>query len=526
MTSFTPISNAVLVGLVFISLICTQPAQAKINPADGQRLKTIFTQMIERYSNEAKMQGGQLVLEGDVMVEPSDTYFAITLPHITAVGADQSKINLGMISINALPGDKKEEWKMTVAMPTPITLFDLDGKQSGTIKIGSQNAAGVFHETFKNFVRLNAQYKNITYTDTANKTKITIPDVSMIYDLKEGADNLWSGPMSAKATGILATFGQAGADAKIREVNVQSSIKGYSITEALAYQEKLQALLESLGTDNPSISGQHAQGVYNTFFDFMTKVWDGFSSSITLSGIEVITPPTPAGKSSSTVKIDRIGMGLEGDGFRKNSVTMRQTLNMSGLSMTPPPTGMKKAAPDNINIDLTLTQLPFKELVELGQKTLSQSTTTADGKGLVAMNGLASMQQLLTNAGTTLAIKETGAGNAAEYSILLNGTATANIKAIFGATSKARLEVFGIDKLIAYAQQAAADPTLPADAKTKAQGFLQTLTMLQMIGQQSQNARGQPIRSYDVELTADGKTLLNGADLMSVMGGAGSKTAP
>ena len=89
---------------------------------------------------------------------------------------------------------------------------------------------------------------------------------------------------------------------------------------------------------------------------------------------------------------------------------------------------------------------------------------------------------------------------------------------LFGATAKTRLEIFGIDKLIGYAQQAAADPALPAEQKANAQSLLQTLTMLQMVGQQSKNANGQDIRTYDLELTADGKTLLNGADLMTVMG--------
>ena len=519
MAVFTRISNAVLVGFALISLVSAQPAHAKVNPADGQRLKTIFTQMIEGYSNEVKKQGGQLVTEGTVMIEPSDNYFAITLPHITIVGSDKSKINLGMISINALPGDKKEEWKMTVALPTPITMLSPDGKESGIVQIGSQNFAGVFHETFKNFVRLNAQYKNIVYTDTLNSVKVTIPDLSTVYDLKEGSGGLWSGPMSAKATGIQASFGKAGEAAKIREIAVQSSIKDYSITEALAYQDKLQSLLESLSTDSPSVSGPHAQGVYNTFFDFMTKVWDGFGSGITISGIE-ITSPGSTDKPASTVKIEHLGFGLEGNGFRKNSVTMRQTFSLSGLTITPPPTGMKKAAPDNINIDLTLTNLPFRELVDLGQKTLEQSTAAPEGNGMAAMNGLATMQQLLTNAGTTLAVKDTGAGNATDYNVLLNGAATANIKALMGATSKARLEVFGIDKLIAYAQQAAVDPALTPEAKAKAQSFLQTFTMLQMIGQQGQNTKGQAIRSYDVELTAEGKTMLNGADLMSVMGGA------
>ncbi len=518
MAVFPRISNLVLVGLAFISLISAQPAKATMSAEDGKRLKTIFTDMIDRYRNEAKMQGGELLTEGEVMVEPSDTYYAITLPHITLVFSDKAKMNLGMISINALPGDKKQEWKMTLAMPTPITMQAADGKEMSVVEIGSQNFAGVFHEEFRNFVRLNAQYNNVTFTDRTNNAKIMVPAFSAIYDLKEGSNKLWSGPMSAKASNIQGIFNDSGSALKIREVTAESSIKDYSIKDALAYQDKVQALLESLGTDRPSLSSEHAKGMYNTFFDFLTTVWDGFGSSITVSGLEMMRPAS-AEKEASTVKIERIGFGLEGSGFRNNKVTLRQTLNMTDLSLTPPPTGLNKAAPNNVNIDLTLTNLPFKELAALGQKTLDQSIETPEGRTLATMNGLATMQQLMTDAGTSLIIKNTRVGNLSEYDVLMNGTANANIKALFGATAKTRLEIFGIDKLIGYAQQAAADPAIPAERKTSAQSLLQTLTILQMVGQQSKNANGQDIRTYDLELTADGKTLLNGADLMTVMGG-------
>lgn len=518
MAAFFRISNVVLAGLAFILLISADPALAAMNAEDGKRLKTLFTEMIERYANEAEMQGGELITEGEVMVEPSDNYFAITLPHITAVSADKSKINLGMISINALPGDKPQEWKMTVALPTPITMFNPDGTPGGTVEIASQNFAGIFHETFRNFVRLNAKYKNITFTDTENSGKITIPDLSAVYDLKEGNNKLWSGPMNLKATNIQALLSKNGGAARIREVAIDTTIKDYSLEEAVAYQDKIEALLESLDTDNPSISGQHFRGMYNTVFDFLTTVWDGFGSRITVSGIELMRQASPD-KPSSKINIERVGLGLEGNGFRSNNVMLRQTINMTDLKITPEPKGLSKAAPTNVNIDLTVNNLPFKELAELGEKTLDQSAQSPEAKSLATMNALATAQQLLTNAGTSLTVKDTHAGNVTEYDVLLNGIAKADIKALMGVTSNARLEIFGIEKLIGYIQQAAADPTATPAQKAQAQNTLQTFTILQMVGQQGKNAKGQDIRSYDLELTADGKTLLNGADMMTVMGG-------
>ncbi len=523
---FEKISKTILASCVLISLFAAPSAHAALKPADGERLKTIFTDMITRYSNDLKAQGGSLITEGEVMVEPSDNYFAITLPHITAVDADQSKTKIGMISINALPGDKKEEWKMTLALPTPLVMQDATGKETATLDIGSQNFAGLFHEQFQNFTRLNGQYKNIVFIDKIENAKITIPDLTMVYDLKEGANQLWSGPITGKATNVTGIFNKTGNTTKIAEINLQSSIKDFSVKEAIAYQERIAALTESNNADTPSTSAQHTQGIYNTLFDFISKARDGFSSRVTLNGIELINAAT-AEQKASTIKVASAELGLSGDGFRQSKVTLHSKLNLTDLSITPPPADMSKALPSNVNLDLTLNNLPLKELMEMGQKSLSQSLNTPQGSGLVAMNALASAQQLLTNAGTSITIKDTRAGNATEYDVLLNGTATANIKAIFGATGKARLEVFGMDKLIAYAQQIANDPAADVANKATAQKALQTLTILQMVGQMGKNAKGQDIRSYDLELTPEGKTMLNGADMMSVIGGlSGSAAKP
>lgn len=100
------------------------------------------------------------------------------------------------------------------------------------------------------------------------------------------------------------------------------------------------------------------------FFDFMSKVWDGNNASA--SAASVISPATPE-KKASTMKIANAGFGLSGDGFRQNKVTLRHTLNMTDLSITPPPGTKDLPLPTNVNLDVTLNNLPFKRLVELGK---------------------------------------------------------------------------------------------------------------------------------------------------------------
>ncbi|QQG37097.1 MAG: hypothetical protein HYS17_04855 [Micavibrio aeruginosavorus] len=519
MAVLSRLSNRVLVGLAFISLSYSLPAAAAMSAEDGKRLKDLFGGMVDHYRNEARLQGGDLLVEGEVMVEPGDNYFAITLPHLTSLSADGTKINIGLIAINAVPGNQPQEWKMTLAMPTPITMYDASGKESAVLEIGSQNFAGVFHESFKNFVRLNAQYKNISFYDPVDGAKITIPDARAVYDLKQGGNALWSGPMNLSASNIQATFGNTGAAGKIASIRLDSTIKDYSIEAANAYNEKMEALIESLDTDRPSDSTSHFMGMYNTVFDFLTTVWDGFGSDFTISGAEFITPAA-GDKPASTIKIGKAGFGFMAEGLKSNQVMLRPTVTLSGLSITPPPAGFDQLAPDSFNLDLTLNNLPLTKLSDLGKKSLEQSSQSPESGGLVMQNTVAMAQKLLTDAGASLKIVNTGASKADEYSVLLNGSAAANIQALLGGTAKLRVEIFGLETILSSLQTLANDPAVSAENKQSAANALQVLTLLQMIGQQGTNGNGQPTRTYDVEITPDGKQLLNGADMMTVMGGA------
>lgn len=516
-TRISPQKKVILAAVLSLALWHPLEAHAALKKADGERLKAIFTDMITRYENEAKAQGGSLIREGEVMVEPSDNYFAITLPHITTIHPDNSKTKIGMVSINALPGDKKDEWKMTVALPTPIVMTDAADKETATLSFGSQNFVGLFHEQFKNFVRLNGQYKNVTYIDKAENAKITIPDFTVVYDLREGANQLWSGPMSARATNITGLFNKTGNTTKIRDMSIESTIKGYSLKEATAYQERLAALMESTGTDTPSFSSAHNQGIYNMFFDYMTKVWDGFDSRITVNGMELTSPAQGDKNPASTTRIGQASLSLNGDGFRQNRVALHHTLKISDISTTPAPTDQRKALPTDVNFDIALTNLPLREIAEAGQKIISQNANTSP----VNPATIATIRKLLSESGTQLTIRDSRLSNGNEYDVFLNGVATANVKAKFGAEGKARIEIFGMEKLMAFVQHAANDPTLDPARKATAQKTLATLTLMQMLGQQGKNSKGQDIRSYDIEITADGKTMLNGADLMTVMSGMG-----
>ncbi len=51
----------------------------------------------------------------------------------------------------------------------------------------------------------------------------------------------------------------------------------------------------------------------------------------------------------------------------------------------------------------------------------------------------------------------------------------------------------------------------------EAQDAVSFLTLLQTMGAESTDSRGNPARRYELKVTQDGKILLNGSDLMPLM---------
>ena len=141
-------------AILLAALGVASPARAQTSDGDVQKLEGIFTQLLEQYKALTEANGAELVEEGNILVEPSDHYYAITLPHLTVQQKDGAYTDIGMIAVNALPGDAAGQWKMTMAVPTPIIHYDSKKNPVVSVNIGQQNFAGVWYEKFRNFIRM------------------------------------------------------------------------------------------------------------------------------------------------------------------------------------------------------------------------------------------------------------------------------------------------------------------------------------------------------------------------------------
>lgn len=502
--------------LMFVMTLASPALAQKIGPEGQKRLETIFTELLNQYRTASEANGAKLITEGDILVEPSDSYYAVTLPHMTIKQADGAYTEIGMVAINALPGDTAEQWNMTVALPTPIIHFDSLGKPLVTTAIGGQNFAGVWNEKFKNFTRMNARYSELNIKHHGDQTRIIVPAVNFTFDMKQNAQGLWSGPSDLKISDLQVYFDADGSSARIQEIAMVSTMEDYAVDATLAYQEKISALVESVEAgDAVNPSSRNVLGFYNLFFDLISNSWNAFNFDFSVKSVSMTRPAIP-GSPPGVLKIANGAVGFGMGGLRSGKVNMGLKLAYDGFELAPMPADYGKATPDQMNIDISVNNLPYREMVELGRTTLQSTVDNPAMSQLAGLQAIAALPQLLTQAQTNITLGKSAIGNE-NYRMAADAVFTANMNAVMGATGALNAEIYGIDNLIGSLNAAAADPDLDAEKKQSVQDTLAALALVKMVGQMGKDAQGRDIRTYKLELNEQGQAMLNGTDLQMLM---------
>ncbi len=505
--------------LCFLVALFAAPAQAALDPAASERLKAQITETLEQLKQKQAARGVQLTFEGAVAVEQNSTYLAITLPHMKYIARDRSTVDLGIIAINAAPGTPPGRWNFTAALPTAIVFRDAAGQNSGVLRIGEQMFAAVYDENFRNFLQMDARYKNLSIEGGSGSKNATIGDVSYTYELMEDAGTKrWSGPAKVILNDLVVVEPDTSGKATLKTMQIDMGTYGFSFTDHLAFQDQVEAIAESAKLDGPegvNVSGAHAQGLYNLFFNYMTSVWDGFDMKISTQGFSLSQPNKTPGGGPTNVNLGDLTVFFSMKGFRDPKLTMQTTVSMKDLAIDPPPPTFDQATPSTLNIDMTVNNLPFRDIGKLGKQALDHSVANPGAAQMTMLQTMMTAPQILTQAGTTLSLRDTGMSNK-DYNLTLKGDVTANAQALMGATGTARMDVEGIDVIIAGLNERIANPTIDAVRKARAEQALSGFTMLRMVGKEDPTNKNR--RSYDFELTPEGKMMLNGTDIQTLTG--------
>lgn len=507
-----------LVFTTCLALLLLFPAQprAETDPQTVQRLHGIFDEMLESYAESARRKGFELQRDGSIMVEPVDNrYYAVTLPALSLRYPEGDTLKIGMIAANVLPTEQDDEWKISMAIPTPVTYYNAENAPEMRIHLGGQHFAGIWNERLNNYSKFDGRYQDIRIESADPGSRVEIPAISLSADLRETQENIWSGNARYNAIGTNVIAGGQTV-AAIGKIDMAIDIFDYAAVKAQDYQEKLQSLSESIesGDVADKQSPFHVMGLYNLMTNVIGDIWDGFAITVSIEDIEV-TAARPSGENgpAERLELSEIAAGFSMKGFHQDSVSLRAQLDYNGLSVTPPSERYRGTVPDHMKFDVSMNRLPYRKLVDLGQQTLKKAA--GDNKTMSKLAGiqaLALAPQILSDAGTNLTIRDSRIGNE-DYRVTLDGKATTDIQAMLGGTADIRAEISGIDKLLENFSRNLENPDLSDEQKEIIEKNMQSIEMLKRMGLQSRNEAGKFVMEYDFELTKDGRMLLNGRNL-------------
>lgn len=491
--------------LFLVSLLCliSGTALAADVPASGEKqLKDMILKTLYRHKEAYEKAGGTFGIEGDFQIERTASYYAVTLPKIIITDATGTRGDIGMIALNATPGDKPGTWKMSVALPTPILYSAADGTPRTRIELGQQKISGLWHEKLGQFVTLSAAFNNVTIDDITTNTRTILPDLTVTSDLKETKPDYWSGTVLALAKNIETRQGKNPASSKIAHAKITADV-----TDLTA-------------NDTPTTAKTETEDTLPTWYDMIGVKAAGVKTQTEFKGLSM-NLPAMGGNPATAMSLDQFTLGLDLANVQAKNPSVGVTMGVKNLAASPETEDFKTFAPRQMNVNVTLEKLPLAELVQFAQKTFSSGTaTTPAARQIMGLQAMLLLPQIFSHAGTALTIKDTFVTNGT-YNGVIEGAIVASDASVIGLTGQIKAQLGGLDAL-----QTALTERLntagEADKKT-INDARKRLSFIASLGKDSTGVDGKKVRMYDFKIDDKGAMTLNGKDATTLLFGGGEE---
>ncbi len=435
---------------------------ASIDQAGATALKPGIAGALDALAASLQGAGIQMLRTGDLMVEPAGSYYAITTPSIVLKMPGGITRTVGMVAINAIPTTDPSIYKVAVALPTPMLDTDAAGKNVGSLSLGRQAMNGFLNLKALNFTELNANYSEVRFVNATTNTEMLLPQASVTLRLAPNGAS-WSGPLEAAVNNF------AWRDAKQRysagTLTVQVNLDQMNLAA-----RKDKAADEAAGSN-----------LLTAFAAYLARNAEG--ADVTVTARNLAFESTVAGtaqtgsiaSASFQTTLTGLKSGLAGGNFAFAS--------SGGTSASP---AMARFLPSVSDIRGTVAKLDVPALLTADTmgETFRKNTTALDVQAIKI--------------------------DAPAYGIFGNTRLTGNARAPLGLTGDGSLTIRGMPELTSWlgsgGPQAMGMPAVPP-------AFVAALAMFQMAGLPATDPNGQPALKFDMSFAADGKIVLNNADI-------------
>jgi len=498
-------------GAYGVSTLTNQPAEARkaemtsiaINEAGEKKVRALAQSIIDQQRNALSGKNSELITTGDITIERAASYYAVMLPemvHKTTIQInDKTRVNevrIGMIGLNVMPTANDKEWKMTLALPSPIRTFK-NGVEQTQITIGKQNFVGTWNEEIDSFSNIKLSYDDIKASAKNTKSPIIhISKLTMDTDITQNDQKRWSGPAKINLSDISISSKDGDTGASIKNFVVTSAVNDYDhdiymkLVNAVNSANKQQAMLPT------------SEQLLPLFLDFA----DSMNSAFEITGLKMNDP-----KGDKDFELDKAYMSFDLSGIRKKELAQKISFGWDDFKSD---AEGSELAPESGNFDLSLDKLPLQPLIDLGTQLQGAAGGAQNNMTQMAMMGaLFSLPQVLAQAGTKIELNDTYIKHD-DYEFEIDGDVTAEAEAAMGLVAEAEIKARGIDRVRQglIKQKENARPAQQAQID-------QTIARLDMMDKIMKDDGGNK-KSAKIVFDKQGQTLINGKPMAEVMAGA------
>ena len=518
----------ILLTLCFITILpLSAQAKPEINDAGAAELKKIITDMFEEQVGTSGLKGLELVKEGEITVEQAPSYYAITLPAIELIAEEGFKVKIGLTTINAVPNESNDkEWKMSMAIPTPI-LFSTNKGKVYQINIRKQKNGGTWNSDLNTFSKFASIYEDISLDTADGQTIFNLKNAITKSNYVEIGDNKWKGDVKFTASDLSIIDPEKKVNFHVGGISMLSDIDGYDPEIGKKYKKEMMGEVDKIETltaemlskdKKPSPERvtqiQKELDVINnnilSSFGLILKSFNRSTSSFSLQDIDVSGVNKKTGETEG-FKLGSLLFNLGVDGLTRENINGLFSISYDDLKL-PSNKENTELVPTKLKQKITLNNLPINQLIEMGKNLSDANKKNPDSAKMMALGSLMSLKDTMAKAGASIKISDSHMSNDI-YSAKIDGAINANASSKFGAIGDLTIVTTGLDKTISILENKASAEADPA----KKQKAMMAIGQLQTLNQFSAPNGNEKI--CKLSLDAQGNTLVNGMNLQEVMSG-------
>jgi hypothetical protein len=487
------IPKAAAAAAAALLLAAAVPAAAQA-PEGAERLRAAVERAIER---QHRMNSGEMriVWKGRVEVEPRGDAFLVRMPHLTVSGSD-FLVDVGPLAATARPS--ADVFVLREAVPATAVVYGADLTPEAEIRIGG-GTSRVEIDADGFVLDADVRATDVVVEATAGEPfHLTLGAAAFVQDVSAAAGTGRLDAEYAYRIERVAARERAGGPALVEAAEIAATGRMAGLSrEALA--TLVDGVLPRLvaASDSHDPSGPDVLAAVLDLLDAFDGMVSGFSGGLSASGLGIAVPGEPS-VAIGRISYEASAEGLDADRARAAVSAVVEGVRAEVGAAVPP-----EAVPDRIALALSASGLPRREAIGILREALRAEAAGGPADGDATGERLLAA---LVQAGTEFTIEELDF-SAPAFGASAEGGARLDPAAAFRAAGRVRIALRGVEEALEIAERILGPQPDVAVA----------VAVLTAMGRQEADARGRPVRRYDVEVGADGRALLNGADLAPII---------